>query len=246
MSLFRYVCLCCLVGLMFACSSKPITPLSEPVFRLKTIAEATGCTTQSDAPCTWILKGKIDGYGVVSGSDNPFPNCQTCNFNQKFALKDDVGTVHYLYYRLPSDESVPLTQGIDVELTYVKAENIGRGYALALRRKKGNLLFAVASGPGGHYLTPDLLAPINLIEDQQKEAGRETSDCGSKVFRTLIFSSGENSTPLVPGEEGTLVDTNDISYRVANVNRYNREGAPNCGNLGEPPFSFYVFVRPIL
>lgn len=229
--------------LLWGCSSPKITPLSEPVFRLDSTQKAVDCEQNKTVACTWTLKGAIDQVAVVGEGDNPFQNCQNCTFNQKFSLTDQAGTRHFLYYRLPTEEAASITLGTNVEMFYVDAQNIGRGYALSVREQGGRLLFAVASGAGGHFLKANHLSPLTLQDESGVEVGREVSECGTRIFRPLRFQVGAQSARVSPGETKTLQDK-DVSYRVANVNRFSREGSQGCANLTEPSFAFFALLRP--
>ena len=226
------------------CSSPQITPLSDPLFRLNTILKPTGCGDKKQVPCRWEITGTINSFKVVSGGENPFRDCQDCHFNQKIGLMDTEGAVHFIYYRLPTEEAITLTQGLAVELTFIDASNIGRGYAISLRKVGEGVIFAASNGAGGHYLTKDLLSPMVVDEDLDNVAGKEANECGTKVFRYLTFSVGGNNVKLEPGKMEILKDTTGRPYKVANVNHFNRDGVSSCANVEEPPFSFFILFSP--
>ncbi len=222
---------------------QPITPLNEPIFRLNTTVQASDCDKDKTLPCRWNFKGTINSFSVVAEGENPFRDCQNCHFNQKFGLEDTNGTIHFVYYRLPTDEAIFLTQGMAVELTFVDASNLERGYAISLRKVGEGLVFAAANGAGGHYLTPELLRPLEIKADLDNVAGKQNSECGTKVFRFINFTLGGKRLQLAPGKTALLENGQGLAYRVANVNIFTREGLSQCKTVAEPPFAFFALLN---
>lgn len=233
--------LCVLIagGCLIGC--EPIKPLTEALFRLNTTDTAPNCDpTAGKPPCRWEIVGVVNDSAVTDSNDNPFQDCSGCVFQQKVAIIDGKGTIHYLYYKLPTQEVIPLSPGDEIKLTYIRGDHSQQGFAVSILNKNDALVAAIASGPGGE-LIKDLLGEFSVVFDPQKEAGRETNDCGTKIFRELVFKTTADANTLPPGKTGTVKDSGGLTYRVGNINRYNWEGL-RCENLRATPFSFFIFL----
>lgn len=223
-----------------ACSKPQIKPLSEPIFRLQTSQKPTGCnSSKGGKPCRWDIVGRIIHFGIPEDGENPFRDCNSCVFNQKFIIEDIRKTRHTIYYKLPSEDLVPVQNDWAVRVTYIDASQVGRGYALKIARQQG-LLFVVTSGAGGEMLVENSLAPLTITVDNSQQAGQEAGTCGTKIFRYLNFKSGDNQVKAAPGEIKELLGSDKKIYRVANINRFNWKGS-KCTDLSAPPFSFFAF-----
>lgn len=237
--------LCLFLGVLgpVACSQPQIKPLNEAIFRLDTRQQPSDCDpVKGGAACRWEIEGRIVSFGITAPNENPFQNCSTCRFNQKFGIEDKNKTIHYVYYKLPTEEPITLTNNANVSLLYLDGSQIGQGYALRLNSNK-ETIFAVASGAGGNLLNGKVFAPVSVTVVEGEEAGREEAECGTKVFRYLRFSDSNSSGKLAPGQVQNLTRSQGASYRIANINRFNWQNS-KCTDLGATPFSFFFFQRP--
>lgn len=237
--------LCCAVWLMIAqtaCNGSPvITPLPDPLFRLNTTTQAPNCDPKvGQPPCKWELTTTVVKVDVTDASDNPFQDCPNCIFSHKISMTDGNGTLHYLYYKLPNNAVIPLASGDNVKLTYIKGDHSNLGFAVSLINEKGGLIAAIASGPGGDLLK-GLLGEFSVVVDAQKEAGREQSTCGTKVFRYTVFKTQADSKELAPGQTAKVKNDTGALFAVGNVNRYNWE-ASKCNQLRATPHSFFIHL----
>jgi len=238
--LFSLVFLCLSWFGFSACSTPtPVKPLADPIFRLHTKLQGKDCgTPDNKKPCRYEVEGKIVSISVVSPDENPIKGCSNCSFNQKFGILDAAQAIHYVYYKLPNDGTVPLQENEVAKVLYIDAENIGQGHALTVH-SKGQLLFAVTSGSGGLHLNEQNLNPIKISEDTGKVAGQETSECGTKLFRELIFEKSGNKLNLPPGQIQELKAGSE-TFQAGNVNRFNWQGY-KCTDLAATPFSYFIY-----
>lgn len=185
----------------------------------------------------------IDRFEVARENDNPFSNCTQCRFNQKFAILDGEGGLHFLYYSLPTDELIPLKAGETAHLIYIEGDRIDKGFAMTLRNEKSQLIAAFASGQGGQLLSdPNAIAflgQIKISENNSSEAGRENTECGTKIYRSLIFKSDIDTISLNPGQSQQLTSSYNWTYRVTHVNRFNWQNL-KC-NDRSTPFAYFLF-----
>lgn len=230
------VCLLWMGGLT-GCSA-PIKPYTDAVFRLRTEMKPQGCTDPTKQLCRWKLIGKIAILGVVPAGDNPFSDCSNCAFNQKIAIEDNQGSLHYIYYGLPTEDNAALEVGTPVELLYIEGAVVGQGYALSLRHRDGSLLLAMSTGPGGTLLKAAELGNMKVTINENENIGQETNECGTKNYRLLQFSITGASVELAPGKS-QILNGEKFSYKVANINRFNWSNS-RCANLGATPFAYYI------
>ncbi|MEM1007498.1 MAG: hypothetical protein AAGJ35_00705 [Myxococcota bacterium] len=229
------------MGLAWLSCQPPPQPLAEAVFRLQTNQKPTGCSDAlKDLPCRWDVRGKIDSLDVVGQSENPFSDCQACRFNQRIGVVDELNQRHDLYYRLPTEDAVPLTIGKDINFSYIDGQTVGRGYALLMRNQEDDLLFAVTQGAGGGLLTAESFSPFEVSLNREQEVGTQIDNCGTQVFRPLEIKTDAGAQNLIPGEIKDIVSPQGTRYRVANINMYNWR-ATSCSELPEPPYAFFLF-----
>lgn len=226
---------------LFACSGEKVTPLPEPLFRLSTTVQPKDCNpTVGNPPCRWEVVGLVYKAEVTESNDNPFQNCTNCVFSHKITVLDGDGAFHHLYYKLPNDGVIPVTINDGVKLTYIKGDHANKGFAVSLRNQNDVLIAAIASGPGGALLD-GLLGEFSVVVDLNQEAGREVSDCGTKIFRYMVFKTKAGSEQLAPGKTAKVSNSIGSSFFVGNVNRYNWENS-KCQNLRNTPHSFFIHL----
>ena len=227
-----------------SCGQKSPTPkvLPDPTFRLQSPQKGQNCEKNSKQPCKWKIKGKIQGFEVVSPGENPFPRCSTCQFSQKFSLIDEAGTTHILYYNFPGEESIPLQKGLTATLYYIDASNIGRGYLFSLLDKENNPIAIASSQTGGFLLSPEIRGNMSITPQKNIESGRSTDECGTKIFRPLSYSIEGNSVSVPPGQTKELQTPTGLKYNITTANYYTTENW-RCERPEYTPYAFYLFKK---